>query len=126
MRKRLLLVSLVLVAALALLATIAYGADMFSGTWKLNVTKSKFSPGPGPKSNMQKIDAVDGGMKAVTDGENAEGKKTHNEYTVKFDGKDYPEHPMVDGKPNPNGADTISIRKIDDNTYEATTKKKGK
>jgi hypothetical protein len=32
---------------------------------------------------------------------------------------------MVDGKPNPNGADTISIKKIDDNTYEATTKKKG-
>jgi len=74
---------------------------------------------------MQKIEAVDGGMKVVTDGENAEGKKTHNEYTVKFDGKDSPEHPMVDGKPNPNGADTISIKKIDDNTYEATTKKKG-
>ena len=125
MRNRLLVFSLVLAAALALSATIAYSADNFSGTWKLNVAKSKFSPGPGPKSNMQKIDAVDGGMKVVTDGENAEGKKTHNEYTVKFDGKDYPEHPMVDGKPNPNGADTISIKKIDDNTYEATTKKKG-
>ena len=90
MRNRVLVFSLVLAAALALAATIAYGADNFSGTWKLNVAKSKFSPGPGPKSNMQKIEAVDGGMKVVTDGENAEGKKTHNDYTVKFDGKDYP------------------------------------
>src|SRR5258708_2026763 len=60
------------------------------------------------------IDPVAGGMKVVTDGMNTEGKKTHNEYTVKFDGKDSAEHPMVDGKANPNGADMISIKKIDD------------
>ena len=125
MRTRLLVFSLVLVAALALSAVV-HGADMFSGTWKLNLAKSKFNPGPGPKSNMQKIDPVAGGMKVVTDGMNAEGKKAHNEYTVKFDGKDYAEHPMVDGKANPNGADMISIKKIDDYTYEATTKQKGK
>src|SRR5262244_2780425 len=118
--------SLALLVVLALTATLAYSADNFSGTWKLNVAKSKFSPGPGPKSNMQKIEAVEGGMKVVVDGENAEGKKTHNDYTVKFDGKDYPEHPMVDGKPNTNGADAISVKKIDDYTYETTAKQKGK
>src|SRR5437870_12187040 len=126
MRNRLLVFSFVLVAAAALSATIVYGADMFSGTWKVNLAKSKYSPGPPPKSNMQKIEPVEGGMRVVTDGENSEGKKTHNDYTVKFDGKDYPEHPMLDRKPNPNGADTISVKKIDDNTYEATTKQKGK
>ena len=126
MTKRILVLSLVLVAAVTISTAIAYGADMFSGNWKLNVAKSKFSPGPGPKSNMQKIEANDGGFKLVTDGENAEGKKTHNEYTVKFDGKDYAEHPMVDGKPNPNGADMISVKKIDDYTYETTAKQKGK
>ena len=126
MRSRLLVFSLVLVAALALSATVVYGADMFAGTWKVNVTKSKYSPGPAPKSNMQKIDAVDNGMKVVTDGVNSEGKKTHNEYTVKFDGKDSPEKPTLDGKPNPDGADTISLKKVDDYTYEATTKKGGK
>ena len=125
MKKRLVVFSLVLVAALALSAVV-YGADMFAGTWKVNVAKSKYSPGPPPKSNMQTITAVDGGMKVVTDGVNSEGKKTHNEYTVKFAGKDYPEKLMLDGKPNPDGADMISIRKIDDNTYEATTKKGGK
>ena len=126
MRRRPLSISIGLVALLALSVTLVYGADMFAGAWKVNVAKSKFSPGPGPKSNMQKIDAVDGGMKVVTDGVNSEDKKTHNEYTVKFDGKDYPEKPMVDGKPNPNGADMISAKKIDDYTFEATTKLKGK
>jgi len=126
MRRRLLVLFVVMIAVLALSVIVVYGADMFSGTWKANVAKSKYSPGPPPKSAMQKIDSVEGGFKLVAEGDNSEGKKNHNEYTVKFDGKDYPEHPMLDGKPNPNGADTISIKKIDDFTYEATTKKGGK
>jgi len=99
---------------------------MLAGTWKLNVAKSKFSPGPAPKSGTRTHTAVDGGIKVVTDGVNSEGKKTHNEYTVKFDGKDYAEKPMIDGKPNPDGADMISMKKVDDYNYETTTKKMGK
>src|SRR5262249_23300676 len=126
MRRRGFVISLVVVAALAVSLTTVYAADMFAGTWKANIPKSKYSPGPGPKSNMQKIESGDNGFKLVADGANDQGQKTHNEYTVKFDGKDYPEHPMLDGKPNANGADAISIKKIDDYTYEATTKQKGK
>jgi hypothetical protein len=126
MKRTVFVIALVFVAAFTISATIAYGADMFSGTWKVNLAKSKYSPGPPPKSNTQIISAVDGGFKLVANGENAEGKKTHNEYTVKFDGKDNPEHPMVDGKPNTNGADMISVKKIDDYTYETVAKQKGK
>jgi hypothetical protein len=62
----------------------------------------------------------------VADGVNAKGQKTHNEYTVRYDGKDYPQHPMLDGKPDANAADTtISTKKIDDYTYESTTKREG-
>jgi hypothetical protein len=111
----------VLVSATAVLA-----ADNFSGTWKLNVAKSKYSPGPAPQSGMTKIEATADGLKIVADGVNAEGKKTHTEYSAKFDGKDYPDKVLVDGKPDPTGADTISIKKIDDFTFEATTKLKGK
>jgi hypothetical protein len=125
MKRKLLVLSFVLIAAFAM-TSIVFAADLMSGTWKINVAKSKFSPGPAPKSGTRTNTAVDGGMKVVTDGVNSEGKKTHNEYTVKFDGKDYPEKPMVDGKPNPDGADTISMKKIDDNNYETTTKKMGK
>lgn len=107
-------------------ASVVYGADMFSGTWKLNVAKSKYSPGPAPKSGVTKIAAVEGGIKVTADGENAEGKKTHTEYTVKFDGKDYPDKILLDGKVDPAGADMISAKKIDDYAYETTSKQKGK
>ena len=57
---------------------------------------------------------------------NWEGKKTHTEYTPKFDGKDYPDTVLLDGKRDPNGADMISVRRIDDFTFETTTRLKGK
>jgi hypothetical protein len=102
------------------------GADTLAGTWRLNVAKSKFSPGPAPQSNVIKIESVAGGLKLVADGADSQGRKTHNEYTAKFDGSDSPTKPMLDGKPNPNGADTVSWKRIDDYTYEVTNKLKGK
>jgi hypothetical protein len=126
MRGRSVVSCFVLVAAFAISATSVFAADMLSGTWKLNVAKSKYSPGPAPKSGTQTFTAVEGGIKSVADGVNSEGKKTHNEYTVKFDGKDAPTKPMIDGKPNPDAADMISAKKIDDYTYELTGKRMGK
>ncbi len=49
----------------------------------------------------------------------ADGKATLTEYTASYDGKDY----LFTGNPN---ADTISLKRIDDFTVEATTKKAGK
>ena len=40
----------VLIGVLAASLTLC-AADMLSGTWKLNTAKSKYSPGPAPKSN---------------------------------------------------------------------------
>jgi len=113
--------AVVLASVMAVLA-----ADNFSGTWKLNVAKSKYSPGPAPQSGITKIEATADGLKIVADGVNAEGKKTHTEYSAKFDGKDYPDKVLLDGAIDPTGADMVSIKKIDDFTYEATTKLKGK
>jgi len=126
MRTRLVVVCFGLLAMLVLFTVTAIGADMLAGTWKLNVAKSKYSPGPAPQNNMVKFEAIDGGIKLVADGLDSQGKKTHNEYTAKYDGKDNPTKPMLDGKPNPNGADAVSYKKIDDYTYEATAKLKGK
>src|SRR5262245_20160438 len=119
MRTRVAAVCFGLIAMLALLTTTAMGADMIAGKWKLNVAKSKFSPGPAPQSNMVTFEAIAGGIKLVADGVDSMGRKTHNEYTAKFDGKDYPTKPMLDGKPNPNAADAVSYKKIDNNTHEA-------
>jgi hypothetical protein len=98
-------------ALLAFFTVTVLGADMLPGTWKLNVAKSKYSPGPAPQSNTVKFEAIAGGVKLTADGVDSQGKKTHNEYTAKFDGKDNPAKPMLDGKPNPNAADSVAYKK---------------
>ena len=126
MRTRLAVACFGLLAALAFLGVTATGADMLTGTWRLNVAKSKYSPGPAPQSNTIKIESVEGGLKLVGDGVDSQGRKTHNLYTAKFDGSDYPTNAMLDAEPNPNAADAVSWKRIDDYTYEVTNKLKGK
>ena len=90
------------------------------GTWKLNAAKSKFSPGPPPKTMSVTYSAVGtDGMKIVVDVTPATGPAQHWEMTAHYDGKDYP----VKGNPN---ADTISAKLIDKLTGESTFKKGGK
>jgi len=111
--------SLVLCAILLLTAAV-HGADNFLGTWTLNVAKSKYDPGPAPRSQTTILEAVAGGTtKERGDRVNADGSKTQWEWTAKFDGKDYP----VKGDPD---RDTVSLKKIDDNSIEVTNKKDGK
>jgi hypothetical protein len=125
--KRVTVSAVLLLAVVAFLTARVSAGDLRAGTWKVNIQKSKYSPGPPPTGpNIQKIEAVENGIKMVADGVNAKGQKTHNEYTVRYDGKDYPAHPMLDGKPDPNAVDpTISTKRIDDYTYESTPKNKG-
>jgi hypothetical protein len=120
MRKSLLVGSLAVCAVMLFSSSIVLAADNWLGTWKLNVEKSKFSPGwPGPKSLTLKFEASQGGIRATTDGVSAEGKATHSTFSSKYDGKDVP----YEGNPD---ADTASPKKIDDNTYENVWKKGGK
>jgi len=97
----------------------AQAADNWVGTWKQNVAKSKYSPGPAPKSSLAKTEAWEGGIRTVTDGVGADDKATHTEFSAKFDGKDYPYKGSL-------AYDTISLKRIDDNTYEASLKGKNK
>jgi hypothetical protein len=93
--------------------------DPLIGTWKLNLAKSKFSPGPPPKSQTVTYEAVGQGVKVTVKGTDAEGKPIDAQYTGNYDGKDYP----VTGNPN---WDTISLKRIDAYTVEFTRKKAGK
>src|SRR5438874_405390 len=102
------LASVLLLALMAIVATtvITTAADHWLGTWKLNLAKSKYNPPElAPKSQTMTREAVEGGMKLVTDGVDAQGKPTHTEYTAKYDKKDYP----WTGQAN---ADTISLSRI--------------
>jgi hypothetical protein len=109
-----------LTVALCLFAGAACFAadDPQIGTWKLNEAKSKLTPGEG-KNTTVAYEAAGDQVKVTIDGTDAEGKPTHNEWTGKFDGKDY----AVTGDPK---SDMRSYKKIDDHTLAFTVKKDGK
>src|SRR5438128_1274301 len=92
------------------------------GTWKLNVAKSKYNPGPPPKNQTIAIEARGAdGQKATADGVLADGSRVAYSYTANYDGKDYPY--MTGAVGTPNGADTIAIKRIDAYTFEITGKR---
>ena len=98
----------------------AQPAPAWAGTWKLNLTKSKYSPGPVPKSSNIKIEAAaGGGLKQTTDQVTGSGESRHIEVTAMFDGKDA----AVKGNPD---VDTQAYKRVDDRSYEVTGKKNGK
>lgn len=118
-RKRMVLSVGMLVLAFGAMTIAAGSPDSNIGTWKLNVAKSKFSPGPAPKSQTLKIEAWGtDGVKFSSDGVASDGKPTHWEFQAKYDGK------FVPFKGNPD-ADMIAYKRIDANTVEATTQWKG-
>lgn len=110
------------VAVVLLLAgtLLAQAQESLFGTWKVNAAKSKFSPGPAPKSSIAKWEAFQGGVKLTVDVVTAKGETQHYESSGKFDGKDNP----VKGN-NPD-ADAMAFSKIDARTYEVVNKKGGK
>jgi hypothetical protein len=97
--------------------------DPLTGTWKINLAKSKYIVGTPPKSGTNKITAVPGGIKVVADLVTTEGQVSHSVFTEKFDGKDYPYEAKTGGKPA--AFDTVAGKRIDEYTYENTFKLKG-
>ena len=95
-------------------------ADSQVGTWKLNLAKSKYSPGPAPKSATTNITAAGQGTKVVVDQAMADGSVRHYEFTANYDSKDS----KVTGN-NPD-ADTVARTRIDASTVQTISKKNGK
>jgi len=90
----------------------------FMGTWKLNEAKSKLAPGT-PKNNTVVYAPSGDNVKVTIDGTDGAGNPTHNEWTGKFDGKDYP----VTGDPN---SDTRSLDRRSAHKIGLVVKKSGK
>ena len=92
------------------------------GTWKLNVAKSKYSPGPPPRSNTVIWEAVGQGLRSRGEGVDAQGNPTKTDFgVISFDGKSYP----VTGQP---AYDASSYKLVNASTYtyEATRTKAGR
>jgi hypothetical protein len=112
--------------AIALFAVVGSSAlraqtNPLVGTWKLNVTKSKYDPGPAPKSLTRTVEAQGNGVKYSFDGVGADGKPIVYGFSVQFDGKDNPISGSI-----PSGADTIAATRTDADHFVATLKTGGK
>ena len=111
--------TILLTLALCFVAVaVVFAEDANMGTWKLNEAKSKFAAGA-TKNSTVVYEAAGDSVKVTVDGTGKDGKPAHNEWTGKFDGKDYP----VTGDPN---TDARSYKKIDGRTLEVTGKKESK
>lgn len=99
-------------------AVVCFASDVQMGTWKLNEAKSKLVAGAAKNSTVV-YEASGDNVKVTVDGTDREGKPAHNEWTGKFDGKDYP----VTGDPD---SDARSYKTVNARTLALTVKKGGK
>ena len=93
-----------MVSAAVLAATLVANAqskDPFVGTWTLNVAKSKYSPGPVPKSITSTYEAAGKGYKVAVKNQTGTGTIEYG-YTTNLDGK---KSKLTGNNPN---ADTIA------------------
>jgi len=81
------------------------------GTWRLNVAKSKYAPGPAPRSETRVYRRQADGVHGVVTRVHADGRTEKFEYAANF-GKDM----MVTGIQE---YDSVTLRKVDDLTSDA-------
>jgi hypothetical protein len=101
-RRTLTTMALLGLAVVTALPQIAFAqTDPFLGTWQLNLAKSKYSPGPAPKSLTDNVQAEGQGLKVTVSGVGAEGNPISNTFTMVFNGMTHPaNNPAFDESAN--------------------------
>src|SRR5262249_38440318 len=61
-------------------------ADPFTGTWQLNVHKSKYPPGTCPRSMIIQMEPAGNGVQYRSETTQADGRKTQAHYTADYSG----------------------------------------
>jgi hypothetical protein len=90
------------------------------GTWKLNLAKSSYDPGPPPyKRSTCRIEPWQDGLRVSYDMVGLRGGVTHLEWTGKLDGHDYPLEGVDEVLSN-------AYTPIDDHTYDIVVKVDGR
>jgi hypothetical protein len=83
---------LLAVSAMATSAAAQSKDDPALGTWKLNVARSTFTPGPPIKGDTRSYEVNDEGWLIVTtETIQPDGRRTGVRFAAKFDGKPYPQ-----------------------------------
>jgi hypothetical protein len=103
-RTTLMLTGMTLGLAIAAVPQIAFAqSDPFLGTWQLNLAKSKFSPGPPPRSVTVNEQAEGQNLKGTFTGTDTSGNPINFVAAYVFDGMPHPTG-------NPNGDATAYTR----------------
>src|SRR4051795_11482360 len=90
------------------------------GTWKQNLSKSKYVPGPAQTvPSTVHVEPVTGGEKLSVEGVGADGQPASWSYTATYDGKPTP----VTGSPY---GDTVVLKQIDAHKSMITYSRNGK
>jgi hypothetical protein len=106
---------MVLFVALCSLPPAVLAADPVVGTWKLDVEKSTYTPGPAPKSQTRIYETDGEGIRVTIKTFMPDGQSSSVRHPVNYDGKEYP----ISGSSQSNA---IILQRIDDYTSEATLK----
>jgi len=117
-------IAFAVVLSLVIGSTALRAADLQTGTWKVNVGKSKYKTATPPQSQTVTI-APDGkdGVKVTVNAVNTKGEKSTVEYAAQYDGKEYPRTETGAGAIP---GQTVSLKRIDDHTVERVSYLKGK
>ena len=110
---------LIVLLATSLIAGAAVAADPVVGSWTLDVAKSKFSPGPAPKSATRTYAESADGVSLDGKTVGADGKESPLHTVYKADGKSHP----ATGHPD---ADSVMAKSVDARTWDFTLTKDGK
>ena len=106
-----------ILAMLVASANLRGAEDLFLGTWKLNVGKSRIRSGPVSRSETLTIERAGDGVRVTIDGVTSRGAAFRINYTANFDSRRYPH---LDTSPQPPGL-TVAVKRVDDRVLERTT-----
>jgi hypothetical protein len=114
-----LLVGIAVASGGSCVASAADTSSPLTGTWILNVAKSKFDPGPAPKSDSRTYVESAQGVTVTVNVVSASGSTISEHSTYAYDGKDYP----ITGNPR---EDALSLKRLNARTTIITQKLSGK
>jgi hypothetical protein len=104
---------ILILAAVVLLTACSHAgfakSDPLIGTWKLNLTKSKYDPGPPPQSSTMHYEPAGQGFRDTVTGVDAQGRPTTSVFMMIYDGRFYPTTGVI-------GYDASAFTYVDDYT----------
>jgi len=109
-----------LLALVPILTTPLWSADPSLGTWKLNLARSAFHPGPGFQSETRTYEDQKDGVKVTIRTVDARGRVVTSVYLTTPDGEQH----AVSGSGGP--ADSVALQRINEFTAESTLMHAGK